>query len=93
MSDISPISRPSIAALNQNNTRAARPEAAAPSSAPARAADQAEFSTASRLLSRLSELPDVRSDLVNRVRAEIANGSYETDDKINAAIENLVEDL
>lgn len=91
MSEISPINRPSIAALTQQ-TRTPQQAGTAPV-APARGGDQAEFSTASRLLSRLSELPDVRTDLVNRVRAEIADGSYETDDKINAALDALVEDL
>lgn len=91
MSEISPINRPSIAALTQNtrNTRQDTPV----TNAPTREGDHAEFSTASRLLSRLSELPDQRTDLVNRVRAEIANGTYETDGKINAAIDALAEDL
>lgn len=91
MSDISPINRPSLASL----TPAAKNGRSQPqqASAPTRQSDQVEFSTASRLLSRLSELPDVRTDLISRIRNEIAAGTYETDDKINAAIDNLVSDL
>jgi uncharacterized protein YpuA (DUF1002 family) len=91
MSDISPINRSSAAAM-AHATRAVRQQPVEVS-IPNRQADKVELSTASRLLSRLSELPDIRHDLVNRVRAEIANGRYETDDKLNAAIDNLAQDL
>ncbi len=91
MSDISPINRPSAAALAQA-TRALKQQPVEVN-IPSRQTDKVELSTASRLLSRLSELPDVRHDLVNRIRQEIANGSYESDDKLNAAIDNLAQDL
>lgn len=91
MSDISPINRSSAAAVAQA-TRAMRQQPVEVS-IPTRPTDKVELSTASRLLSRLSEVPEVRQDLVDRVRQEIASGSYETDDKINAAIEGLAEDL
>ncbi len=58
-----------------------------------RANDRVELSRAAQLLSRLSELPDVREDLVARVRAEIAAGGYETDAKIEQALDQLTEDL
>lgn len=35
----------------------------------------------------------VRQDLIDKVRAEIEAGSYETPDKIDAAVENLLEEL
>jgi len=42
---------------------------------------------------KIRELPDVRKDLVARVKAEIAAGTYETPEKLDAAIERLLEDL
>ena len=36
---------------------------------------------------------DIRWDLVNRVRAEIAAGTYDTDEKWNATLELLADEL
>jgi len=59
-----------------------------------RHSDRVELSQHARLLSRLSELPDIRTDLVNRIRQELAEGRYDTDAKLDTAIDNLVaEDL
>ncbi len=38
-------------------------------------------------------MPDVRSDLVAQLRAEIEAGTYETPEKLDAAIEGLLADL
>ncbi len=59
----------------------------------ARGSDSVEFSKASQLLAQLDQLPDVRTDLVSRVKSEIANGTYETPDKLDKAIESLAQDL
>ena len=48
---------------------------------------------AARLLSKLSALPDVRSELVDRIRQEIASGTYETEDRLDQAVANLAEEL
>ena len=45
------------------------------------------------LLRRLDAEPDVRHDLIGRVRREIAAGEYETPAKIDAATEALAEDM
>ena len=37
--------------------------------------------------------PDIRADLVRRVRREIAAGTYETPEKLDAALDRLLEDL
>ena len=60
---------------------------------PPRGADRAEFSDAAQLLSCLNELPDVRHDLVERVRGEIATETYLTDEKIRQAIDSMLEDF
>jgi len=55
--------------------------------------DTTELSATDELTRKAMELPEVRHDLVARVRAEIAAGTYMTDDKINAAIDTmLIED-
>lgn len=55
--------------------------------------DRIEISELGQFMSRLSELPDVRVEKVARVRASILRGDYETPDKLDKAIENLVAAL
>jgi anti-sigma28 factor (negative regulator of flagellin synthesis) len=38
-------------------------------------------------------LPDVRDELVDEVRDAIEGGTYETDEKLTAAIDGLMPDL
>lgn len=90
MNEISSVSRSSLPAYKVGSASQAPANGSA---GHARGSDQAEFSVAARLLSRLDELPDVRGDLVARVKAEIEAGTYETDDKLELAINELAEDL
>ncbi len=55
--------------------------------------DMVEFSELATLRSKYDSLPEIRSELVSRVRTEIANGTYETEDKFDQAVESLFEDL
>ncbi|MCA9303484.1 MAG: flagellar biosynthesis anti-sigma factor FlgM [Phycisphaerales bacterium] len=60
---------------------------------PSRGSDSAELSPVSRYLSELKAGPAVRTDLVARVKSEIANGSYETDAKFEAILDDVAEDI
>ena len=73
-----PAQRP--AAANQADSVEISPEAQA-----AQAAEQ--------LSAKIAELPDIRQDRVNELRAKIASGSYETDDRINGALERLLDEI
>ncbi len=44
-------------------------------------------------LDKISRLPDIRREKVEAVREQIARGSYETPEKIERAIENLMKEL
>ncbi|MCA9300712.1 MAG: flagellar biosynthesis anti-sigma factor FlgM [Phycisphaerales bacterium] len=61
--------------------------------APTRGSDQVEVSDVAYFLSRLRDMPDIRTDLVERIREEIANGTYETQERLDGAIDGLLEDL
>jgi anti-sigma28 factor (negative regulator of flagellin synthesis) len=61
-----------------------------PASLPA--ADRAELSGTSHLLAALKS-NDIRADKVASIRAQIANGSYETDAKLNGAVDKLLDDV
>lgn len=91
MSDINPISRSQAALVAGTKGRASTP--AATVSAASRKSDSVEFSSTAQLLGKLHDLPDVRQDLVDRVKSQIAQDSYITDDKIEGAINGLLDDL
>jgi flagellar biosynthesis anti-sigma factor FlgM len=67
----------------------------APSSAPQADAtgDRLDISEAGQLAGRMSEIPDVRADRVQELRAAIASGVYESDAKLNTAVERLLDEI
>lgn len=56
-------------------------------------ADSVELSDHARLLSRIKELPEVRAELVDRARHNIAAGAYEANGALDAAIDAAISDL
>jgi negative regulator of flagellin synthesis FlgM len=75
---------------------AARLTGAAPaSSAPIQ--DELSLSSAgldaSRMVDQVREMPDVRQDKVASIRAQIANGTYETDEKLQVALGRLMDEM
>lgn len=71
-------------------THSARPPQGAEQSAHA---DRVEISTAAQLVDRVRDLPEIRADRVAQIRAAIADGTYETDEKIDAAVERLLDEI
>ena len=55
--------------------------------------DVVEISTATSLAAKVQQVPEIRADLVARVKREIAAGTYETPERIDIAVERLLEDL
>lgn len=91
MSDIAPISGSVVDRADQASS-VRRPEVSE-SRAPARAEDQVELSEMARYLSRLGQLPPVRQELVDNVRRQIDRNIYESEDRVDAAIDALLDDL
>jgi hypothetical protein len=58
-----------------------------------RGSDKVELSQAGRLLARVRAMPEVRGDVVEAIREQIARGSYVTEDRLGQALDNLVEDF
>ncbi len=50
-------------------------------------ADEVNISEAAQLVEQVQQLPDIRADRVAAVRQQIAAGTYETGDKLSAAVE------
>lgn len=55
--------------------------------------DEVQISAAGRLVDMANQLPDVRQDRVNSIRAQIAAGTYETDAKLGTAIDRVLNEL
>jgi negative regulator of flagellin synthesis FlgM len=56
-------------------------------------ADQVDISDAARALDEVHQMPDIRQDRVDAVRQQIADGTYETPDKLDAALERLLDEI
>ena len=65
--------------------------AAAPKQLPA--SDRLELSGVSHLLKALKSNSDVRTDKVAAVKAQIEQGGYENDHKLDVAVDRLLDDL
>jgi negative regulator of flagellin synthesis FlgM len=57
------------------------------------AADQLDISHEADLVSRTRDVPDIRADRVADIRAAIAAGEYETDDKLSVALDRLLDEF
>lgn len=55
--------------------------------------DRAEISEEARLLSRLAEVPDIRVDKINEIKQLIASGRYETVERVQKAVEQILEEI
>lgn len=67
-------------------------ESATPTT-PTRASDRLELSGLSPLLKTAKAGGDIRADKVADIKAQIAAGTYETDDKIDGAVDKLLDEL
>lgn len=60
---------------------------------PAAGGDQLEISEVANRLQQVHDLPDIRADRVAELRAAIANGTYETSQRLDQAVERLLDEL
>lgn len=59
----------------------------------AKVGDRAEISEEAQLLARLAEVPDIRMEKVEELKELITTGRYESREKIEKAVERLLEEL
>lgn len=55
--------------------------------------DELHLSPAAEMAGRMSEIPDIRWERVNSIKAAIADGTYMTDDKLDIAMERLLDEI
>jgi negative regulator of flagellin synthesis FlgM len=68
------------------------PPSATPVPAPG-ISDVVEISQVAKLAAMVQQIPDIRVELVQRVKAEIAAGVYETPERLEIALNNLMDEL
>jgi negative regulator of flagellin synthesis FlgM len=55
--------------------------------------DQLDISPEADLIHQVHSLPDIRADRVAEIRAQIASGAYETPEKLDLALERLLDEI
>ena len=55
-------------------------------------ADQVEISDIARLMHKIAQLPDIRTDKVQQVQQAIIQGTYETEEKLSIALDQLLDE-
>lgn len=55
--------------------------------------DQLDISPEADLVSRVRDVPDIRQDKVDSIRAQIAAGTYETEQKLEEALSRLLDEI
>ena len=55
--------------------------------------DEVEISSAARLLDQIQNDPQVRAEKLAAIQAAIADGSYETPEKLEIAVGRLLEEI
>ncbi len=61
-----------------------------------RGEDKVELSNEAQALApwldKLKQIPAVRQDLVSQIRAQIADGSYDTSEKLSSALDGMIDE-
>lgn len=55
--------------------------------------DHVEISPLGQMLDGISQLPDIRHEKVEEIRRQIASGTYETPEKLEMALDRLIDEL
>ncbi len=69
------------------------PSNVTPARSSANVSDELQISDSARIADQLSNIPDIRQDRVNSIRSQIAQGTYDTDDKMSAALDNFLNEV
>lgn len=58
-----------------------------------RPSDRVDISDRARLLAKMASMPPIRQDLVDEIRAQIARDEYDTPERLDVALEQLLDEL
>jgi len=77
--------------INPPHTSRVSQAPSTPSSGPIQ--DELQLSEAAQMIQRAHDAPDVRWDRVNQIRAQIAEGTYESEEKLRVALGRLLDEI
>ncbi len=55
--------------------------------------DELSISDAARAVDQVGQIPDMRMDRVQQIRAQIAEGNYDTPEKLDIAVGRLLDEI
>jgi negative regulator of flagellin synthesis FlgM len=55
--------------------------------------DELQLSSAGKMLDQLSQSPDIRQERLAQIKAAIENGTYDTDEKLEAALSKMFDSM
>lgn len=93
MNSLNPIASSTIVRAESTRVSDRRPPVEVPVHGHAEPVDTVDLSGRARLLDALRSQPDYRPDVVERVKAEIEQGTYLTDEKLDQALDALLNDF
>jgi negative regulator of flagellin synthesis FlgM len=71
-----------------------RPPSTAPAGGTATSGvDELDISSEADFVSQAHDLPEVREDRVAQIKAQIQSGKYETPEKLNVALDRLLDEI
>jgi flagellar biosynthesis anti-sigma factor FlgM len=89
---VGPLSQPSTSSAgSRNGSSASSTESSTSIFAAGR--DRVELSEHARFMDQLRQLPSIRTERVEAAREAIMNGTYETPEKLDIAVQRMLEDL
>ena len=73
-----------------HTSRLSKPQAPNPSGA---IQDELQISDAAQLVEKVGDVPEIRQDRVDAIRLQIAEGTYETEEKLDIALGRLLDEI
>lgn len=55
--------------------------------------DEVQISSVGQFLDRIGQLPEIRTNRVDQLRAAIAQGNYDSDEKLSVALDRLLSEI
>lgn len=92
MTNLSPIEAGAVGRVTPNDQPQHRGEDQRPTKT-RRGDDRVEVSDAARFLAKMDAMPEIRTELVERVRAEIADGVYDTPERFDLAVDAMIDEM
>ena len=55
--------------------------------------DEVQISDAAQFVDQVRQMPEIRQDKIDQIRAQIAQGTYETEEKLDIAVGRLLDEI